>query len=210
MVNRLLPLAAALLLSVAANAQLKDSGSVTLSIGPSFPLGKFAKEEPSENSSGFAKGGMFVNIAYAHSLSKKFGVTAMLHLQQNGLNTGAMETRYNRAWFFSGFEFTNIVQPQRRPQIGGPIFKDWNFEKAYWGTASVLLGAYGKFPLSKSQKLSAIIRTAIGPAYLASPEIHGECTTDSSAASITQEASHGFGLAYSLGGTLQYNLKGNF
>ena len=199
-----------LFLSFAATAQPKDKSSFTFAVGPSIPVAKFANDEPTTNSSGLAKTGVFFNLAYNYQLKKKFGLSAMLHVQQNALNRSAIEENFNKTVRYGGLKFHNILRPDPRQLVLGPGFGNWEFEKAQWRTISLLLGGYLQLSSGESQKLNVMIRLLLGPSYLSSPAISGAGITDTTTAIANQTKEHVWGLGLLSGFVGQYTINERF
>lgn len=71
-----------LLISFALSAQEMQSkkGFISISIGPSFPLGDFASSDIGNTDAGFANNGLSINlINFGYLFSENFGITAMLN-----------------------------------------------------------------------------------------------------------------------------------
>ena len=76
-----------------------DKGYLSLTIGPSFPVGGYAKKDFKDMASGFAKAGGTINISYYRLMGKKTGITATLLGQINPLNTSTIAQIFDQLPF---------------------------------------------------------------------------------------------------------------
>ncbi|HLK30524.1 MAG TPA: hypothetical protein VKT28_18225 [Puia sp.] len=189
---------------------VKDKGYVSLSIGPSIPLGNFASTSLSDDKAGFAAFGGNLNLSYAKLLGKNFGIATELTGQINPLNIKAMEKSFAQHQFDAFLTLGTITgggqaQPPSNPQYVS--YQDWHFNKKSWFSGSFLVGGYGQFPLNHSGNISLTTKAMIGIMYLSSPQLSGQGYTDSSTIKITQSGATAFGFAYSFGAGLKYDFN---
>lgn len=172
---------------------VSDKNTLSLSIGPSFPVGHFSSTDPSDKLSGYAKAGEAIDIAFAHEVHNGFGLTAMLFGQRNGLNTNALARQLAETGIVFGF---NGASPNHYP--------NWTIDKASWYTASLLAGITEQLPLKKNSKFSFTARALIGAAHVQSPKLNGSSKTDTSYAVISQNNASAIAFSYIAGIGLKY------
>lgn len=192
-----------LLAIVSLHAQVKERSSLTLSVGPSFPIGNFGDDDVSSNSAGLAKTGVMLELGYVHPITKYSNLVAMLHAQQNGLNTAALENAFSKTKIFTAPVAWSGTGVPPVPQ--GTVYPNWKFEKDHWRTASLLLGVQTQLPLASK---GYFVGTALfGPAYASTPKINGKSTTDTATATASQSSVHAWGLGYLVSGGVRYNIS---
>lgn len=172
-----------------------DKNVLSLSIGPSFPVGNFSSVSPSNQFAGYAKVGETANISFVHKLNKNTGLMAMLYGQRNGLNTKELEQQLSGAEIFpyngSGFNH----------------YPNWEIDKKSWYLESLLVGITEEFFLKRDSKFSITARALAGVAYLQMPKLNGSSKTDTSYAIITQNSAAAFGFSYLAGAGVKYTLN---
>src|SRR4030095_11723883 len=109
----------------------KAEQSLSIAIGPSFPLGDFGSSDLSDNGAGFAGIGQALNINYFLPFSKNFGLIVSASGQRNPVSTKKLEESFNEAIFrmpylvFGGGVTSPVVMPIIK-------YEHWNFEKTPW------------------------------------------------------------------------------
>ena len=184
--------------------------SLELSVGASIPFSKYASGETKRHNEGYAKTGEAITLSYFHPTAGKVGWMAMLIGQRNPLNTASLENKYSNSpsYSYTGF-FGTGTYPFPNPPPAPPeiYYRDWNFDKDAWYSASLMVGAYTNVPIKKDGKLIMTMKAGIGAAYVASPQYRGTTYTDTSVILILQESNHAFGFSYTLSPGLMYNIK---
>jgi len=211
MKNKILAATALLFIFISVSAQHgTGNGSLELTIGASIPIFKYASGETKVHSEGYAKIGEAINLSYFHPTKNKVGLLVMFLGQRNPLNTTALENKYSNSSYHSWITFFSTGTypfPNPPPPVPEVYYKNWEFNKDAWYSASLLVGAYTGLPISKEGRLSMTLKAGIGAAYVSSPEYRGITRTDTSVVSILQENNHAFGFAYSVSPGLLYAIK---
>ena len=186
----------------------KDNSILSLSFGPSLPLGNYHSTDINNSKAGFAGFGGDVNISYAHLLHKNFGIAAAVIGHFHPLNTNAMEKSFDNEKFITGPVFiTGMGQPPP-PPTSYIEWSNWKFNKKSWLSGSALLGAYGDFPVTP--KVSIIAKAMAGAACVSMPELKGEAYNDTSLIMVDQKKVSSIGFAYVLNAGVKYNLTKRF
>lgn len=204
MIRKALLVVAILAIGSLAYAQ-NNRSSLTIGVGAAVPVGKFGHTEINNSASGFAKTGTLLSVGYTRSGSKTLWLEASLQFQQNPLNTKAMDEGFSRTRFYHGvFVGTTPQQPGSFPDT---LFENWKFKNDNWITATLLLGINGKYPLGSSNKVFARAKLMLGPVYVSSPEIDGTSTAPNGATYLKQTDASGWGVAFTAGGGIEYDLN---
>jgi len=118
-------------------------GYIGISLGPSFPIGKFASKDLNSDEAGFATSGAIFDISFAYKLGNgNFGITALLRGQYNDLDAQKIENDLN---------------------AGLTVDADG------WSVGGLMVGGFGEFPISS--KVTFDPRLMIGFMNTSSPEI---------------------------------------
>jgi hypothetical protein len=186
----------------------KDRGSISISVGPALPVGKFSAKDINDNLAGFAKMGQSVSVSYSKLLSKNWGIAIDLRGQRNPLNTTALQNSLSTARISQGISFlsgsvTNIPPPQ----LATVIYPNLQFEKKAWLYGALLLGPTGQFAIDQSKKITLITKAMLGAVYAKSPVLKGSSITDTATVRIDQSKSSAFGFIYSFSGGVNYSLN---
>ncbi len=153
MKNKLILTLLTLLFAFAINGQ-STRQYVSLSIGPSFPLGDFLKTDLNDSTSGWAKTGVALQVAYAYRFTHNFGITAIISYSGNGFNIAQYKSALENAHQDTMFSV----------QSG-----------SNWGSGGIMVGPYLRFPLS--DKLSWDFRGLVGFYGSNSPRVTIKATT---------------------------------
>ena len=121
---------------------------VGLSIGPSIPLGEFAKTDLSDSTSGWAKTGVMLDFTYAYRITHNFGVTAVISYSTNR---------------FHSESYSNALE-LRHPDTAFSVISVSN-----WNGGGILVGPYLRFPFS--ERLSWDVRALFGFYGSTSPRV---------------------------------------
>ena len=181
-----------------------DKEYLSFTIGPSFPVGGYAKKDFQNLSSGFAKTGGVINISYYRLMGKKTGITATLLGQINPLNTSAVAQTFNQVPFNS-FGFGS--QPGQLPPANETIYPNWHVDNRSWKIAALMFGGYGEFNSGNGSKISFVTRALIGALYASSPSLKASSITDTAAAYLTQSSGSAVGFSFLLGAGIKYKLS---
>ena len=186
-------------------SQKENSKSdISISFGPSFPLGAFANKDIYSNTSGVAKIGEAVNISYTYLVDKHFGIAASLLGQRNTINTKSFEDAFSIHKFYDAFYTGTIADPPGNPSYS--TYPNWHFDQKSWKSASLMVGGYCEFPLQPSGKISFTGKVMAGVVYAKSPGLYGSSITDTAKATITQSSNHAYGFEWLVSGGIKYPL----
>jgi hypothetical protein len=186
---------------------LNDKGYVSLSIGPSIPVGNYARTNLSNDQAVFAALGGSAILSYSRLIGKKIGLAAELLGQINPLNVKALEKDFGQQKFALPSVILSNGPPQNLPHQVYVSYQNWGFDKKSWFSGSALVGGYGEFALSKAGNISVTTKVLLGAAYLSAPKLSGESHTDTSWIKVGQTAASAFGFAYSLSSGLKYDFN---
>ena len=187
-------------------SQINNRSNFSFTVGPAIPIGHFANTNLYDGTSGFAKTGEAISFSYDRPIAKKLSFLINLSGQRNPINKSAFESSFSKAKIYQGFTFGS--DPNNPPiQTNAAIYPNWKFEKSSWLYAALQLGGKAQFPLNEQKNIHFIANATIGALYAKSPDLKGSSTTDTATANITQSSRTGFGLIYSLGGGIQYQVN---
>jgi hypothetical protein len=181
-------------------------GYLSISAGPSFPVGSFGKKDLNNTSSGFAKMGPALSASYSQLVGKRFGFAVTAYFQRHGLDVGSMESSFSNAKIYQPTLWFTTGPGAPPPPPTYSTYPDWKFEKDNWTTAGLLVGGYGEIPTA-SQNFQLTAKAMLGVAYAASPELYGEGRSDTSYTIIKQTSSDGFGLGYMLHAGIRHKMN---
>ncbi len=191
-----------ILSSLTVFCQSTRRGLLEIAVGPTFPVGNFAKKDIGP-SSGHAKAGQFASVSYSYLLGKRFGLTGTLLAQRNPINARAMGSSFGQLKIFDGIYSPSLpVQPNQSLYI---TYHNWQVEKGSWLMGTLLAGGYGLFPLSGDNKISLTTKAMIGVMYVKSPDVEAKTVTDTSIVQLQQGSKSSFGLAYLVSVGTKYN-----
>ena len=181
----------------------KPEQSLSIGIGPSFPLGDFGNSELNNDGAGFAGIGQALNINYFLPFDKNFGLIISAAGQRNPLNRKKLEGSFNEAIFSAPFIVFGPLGPVVTPVVK---YEHWNFEKDSWLSGSLMAGIQmSTEPNTKG--INFYSRLQFGALYISMPKFEGESKTDTLIASFTQTSSHGIGFAYGFSAGMNYSLN---
>lgn len=182
--------------SVSAQEFNKQS-TITLSGGPSFPVGAFANTDLYDNSAGLATVGGFANISYSYQFSKFFGTVAAVGGRIHGVDKNALG---------------NYILPTGSGATFGIEASNWQF-------FSVMGGIFQTVPITSNEKLTFEIKEMIGVQFSSSPEIKttgfipgvGSLNSTEERQSVSSLAyALGLGFKYKLSKSLAFKLFGDY
>lgn len=186
-------------------AQHNNKSEISISLGPAFATGKFAKTDLLDNSSGFAKTGMGISIQYLTPVSKKWKLLIALSGQQNRINTAAFETAFSSGEFYPGIYVSSSIN-NPPPPSNYIVYPNWHFEKKSWRFGSLQAGLARQFAGAKQSRLSPVLKAAIGLVYASSPLLRGSSLTDATMAIAEQSKETGLGFIGTIGGGIYYSV----
>ena len=135
------------LMFLATKSFSQNNGYVSISMGPSLPIGNFASKNINNNSAGWATTGVVLDLNIAYKLGRNLGLSGLLRGQTNNFDNTAF-----------GVEFVNQTR------------NNWSVNSKPWRIGGFLFGGYGSFSVSK--KTSFETKAMIGFLSVASPEIN--------------------------------------
>ena len=202
MLRRIAPLLLLIAISQSLFSQNSSTRpSISISVGPSFPLDDFGRSDLRDNGSGFAGIGPALNLAYFHPLNKNIGLVLSGSGQMNPINTRKLESEFN------DLRFAPSTLSFYSPVLLQPIkYEHWKFEKGSWWAANIMAGIQLSTEPAKND-ISFYTRVLFGIAYLSMPEFEGQSQTDTLIASFSQNGSDGFGFSYGFGAGINYSLN---
>ncbi len=207
MLRRTAPLL--LLIAISQSLFSQNTGirpSISISIGPSIPLGDFGRYDLNEGSSGFAGIGQALNVSYVLPFHKNFGLVLSVSGQRNPLNTKKLESEFNEGVFQAAVYGTGAI-PIFVPQPTQYIkFEHWDFKKDSWLAGNIMAGVQmNSEPINNNVIFYS--RVLIGVNYLSLPDIEGKTETDTTIATFTQTGSDGFGFIFGFSGGINYSIS---
>jgi hypothetical protein len=183
-----------------------QKSSLTLSVGPSFPVGAYAGKNLDNEHAGFAGIGEQVNISFDYKPGKYFGFSATLYGQRNGLNAKAMERDLSQRRYSIGF-FTWYPGAPPPTTVTYVTYPNWKINKSAWMMGSALVGVSAELPCNKSGNLSFVAKIMAGVVYVSSPKLFGKSVTDTAQAQIEQTSESALGISYLTRAGLKYHLN---
>ncbi|MHA4808838.1 hypothetical protein ACX0G9_12060 [Flavitalea flava] len=125
----------------------QKAGYLSLSIGPSFPIGQFGNKDASDPKSGLADIGGMADLSYVYKIRhSNYGLVASIRVREN---------RFNSSAFLDPFE-------KEFPDF------DWSQSqiKKSWKVGAVMIGGSYSFPITKRVNLEGQLMAGIAKAYL--------------------------------------------
>lgn len=166
----------------------KKESSITIAVGPSFPIGEFANKNLYDDKAGLASVGGFASLAYEHRFSKFFGVVASASGRIHGVDKNALQT-------------------YALPTGSGSSL---SLRTSTWRFLRVVVGLSQTIPIAKKEMLSLEIRELIGIQFSNSPEIQTLGFIPGIGSINNVEGSQSANsLAYGLGIGLNYKVSNN-
>ena len=190
-----------------ARAQVSNStNSISISVGPAFPIGSYGNKEIKSSSTGFAKTGPALNISFSHLIKENWGLSLTAFGQRNNYDTEAMADAFASQNFYGPLVFSSNFPPPN-PTPTYTTYPNWEFEKDEWWIGGLMAGGYMQFPSQFSQDFLFTIKAQAGAVYVESPETKGVSATDTLIASFSQSGSQAIGFSYSIGAGTHHKLS---
>ena len=174
---------------------ISSKSLITLSAGPSMPIGDYGKTDKENIHSGFSNAGISASISYNYKLNKTIGLEAMVFGQRNSLNTSAVERNLSETGFLD-------------QQQG--YYSNWSVDKKNWQIGSVMLGATSEFPSSNSSKLSFSGKILFGLAYVKSPDLKADSRQKNAYTVFSGEYGSNTGPSWLVSPGVNYKLSNRF
>ena len=176
-------------------SQARDN-QLSVSIGPSFPLGSYADKNLSDEKSGIATTGGSFYLSYVRKTQKKINIVASLRGQINPLDRSSIERSFSefKISFGSFIAWSGSGPPPVVPQ-NGTSYSNWKFEESSWDLAALLLGGYKEFNTGSS-RIILTSKLQAGPVYASSPKLSGSSITDTTIIQVSQTSASSLGIGY--------------
>lgn len=164
--------------NIATNCQAQDNGYISISLGPSIPIGSFGSSED-----GLAKIGAIFDISFAYKFGGgKFGILTMLRGQANPLDV-------------------QFLADEIAYQIPG-IY--WTVKSSGWGIGGLMVGGYGSLPIS--EKVSIEPRSMLGFLSTTLSEITITGSSQGSYVWVKQGSASATSVAYLVGLGIKFDI----
>ena len=174
--------------------QSTNRNYIGLSIGPSFPMGDFAKSELTDssavfptNGNGFAKTGVALVVSYAYRITHNFGVQAMITYSSNSIDNIKYRDELQR------------------------LHPDWSVSvesSRGWSGGGIMVGPYLRFPFTEN--FSWDIRGLFGLYGSSSPKVTVRATfieDESIKGEYFRVSGNDFSYCYSFGTGFKYQFR---
>lgn len=159
----------------------QNKGVVSISLGPSIPIGEFASKDINNSSAGYAKTGALLDISFSYKLGKIFGVSVLLRGQTDNLDNAAF-----------GIDLAN--------QTGN----NWSVSSKPWSMGGLMFGGYGSFLVSP--KVSFDAKAMIGFLRVTSPEINTTLSGSGGSGWLKQNSVVATSFSYILSGGFKFDI----
>ena len=174
-----------------------NKSTLSLSIGPSIPIGNYGKTNPYNDLAGYAKAGESINISFNYKLIHGIGVEAMLYGQRNGFNSKV---------------FSDGLPTELGFSLGGDprFYSNWTYAWKSWYMESLLLGVTKQWSIGKpDSKVSIFAKALEGIVHVQYPGMSANSKSDTSYVIIHQNNASAFGASFSLSAGVEYKLSKN-
>ena len=159
--------------------------SVFIGLGPSIPTGDFSSTDVSNDKSGLATTGFYLDLGYQYLFTKNLGVLAFYKWKVNGISEDALDYSVPTG-------------------SGGSLA----VSATSWKVSSTLIGLSQTFALTKNKKLSIEFREVAGVQFTSSPELNVNYSIPGiGSSSAKQESQSSISFAYQLGLGFKYQLN---
>ncbi len=129
--------------------EFEKKSSISISVGPSIPVGTFALKDIADDKAGLASVGGFATIAYQYQFSRFFGLVGALNGRIHGVDKNALQLYTVPTGSGSSLSLTTTT---------------WNF-------FSIMAGISQLIPITKDEKLTLEVKEQVGIQFSNSPEI---------------------------------------
>ena len=169
------------LMFLATKSFSQNKGYVSISMGPSFPIGNFASKNVNNNFAGWASTGIVLDINIAYKLGRNFGLFGSLRGQTNNFDNAAFAT-----------------------ELANQTGYDWSVSSKPWSIGGLMFGGYGSFPVSK--KVSFDTKSLIGILRIATPEINSTLSGSGGSVWVKQNSVNSISFTYLLGSGFKFDI----
>ena len=169
-----------------------SKNSISLALGPSFPLSSFKNTELNDSTSGWAKTGVALEIDYAYKLTHSLGLVVQANYSSNKFDIFAYSDALTAA---------HSIDPLT-PDSAFVVESNRN-----WYAGGLLAGPYLSF--SFTDYLSWDIRATVGFYGVGSPNltIKGNISNGDKLETLYMNGGRGYAFAYSFGTGFKYALS---
>ncbi len=185
-----------------------DKGRLEIAFGASTPVGSFGEATVGmfNHITGSAKTGESLLIGYHFPSQKKIGFSLNLVGTRNPINTKELEHAFASQPFYQ-LSFSSGPPPPPPGSLQARYYKNWNFDKTSWLTASFLAAADLNLPINNWKNFFFTAKAGVGVMLAVSPDLDGSAYTDTSAVLIHQSSNGAFGFCFTAlsGLAYQYN-----
>ena len=191
MVKSILPIALLICFSFYSSVSHAQASKfyAELSVGPSFPIGKFASKDYMDSSAGFAKLGVAADLLFGYQLNNKISILFRLGGSQHAQDEESLEKRGG-------------------PGMSGSVAK--NIDAGKWNALKLMLGGRISSPVSSPGKLIFYSDISAGICKTAIPEYSGSVYTNNmlSGGFAYEKINLPWSFCYQIGAGLKYGLNG--
>ncbi len=145
-------------------SQQLPPAKLVINAGPAVATGKFAGSDVSDDQAGLGKTGISLSASFSKPVTEYLLIVAQVQVQQNALNTGALEAYFEK-------------------YVGYP---NWHFDKNHWQYGALLAGVESQLPLGNAGKIFLVTRLMAGVARIGSPELSGTSITTNTGGYLQQ------------------------
>lgn len=195
-------LAGLLWCSFAALSQQRNTSSLALTIGSSFPAGNFGNTDFYDHASGFANMGQATSLSYLHPVAKKWNLLFSISGQRNPVNRKVFESGLSSMPVSTAVYFTSDPNNQSPVAADTTVYRNWKFDKAAWLFASLQAGMQRVFAIDHRSWVA--INASAGIVSASSPHLKGSSVTDTASAYIEQTKKTAVGFAFTTGAGYNY------
>lgn len=182
---------ALLFISFSSLGQSRDN-QVSLSFGPSLPMGDFASDAQNNEAAGYANVGLSVRLVYRKNISEQAGFVVTTFGQLNNFKTEKLATQLKEA------------------SSGGADSFNWTVKKAAWKMAGVLPGLSYTLALTNDQSICLNSIAKFGAVFAKSPLIEAEGKSTNAYAISRQSDAQSWGTAAAIASGLSYRFSPAF
>jgi hypothetical protein len=161
-----------------------------LSIGPSLPIGNFARSDINNPNSGLAILGEALEVGYLIKEHKNVSLLIKANAERNPINRSALSNQYDQMI---------LGNPGGPPSTlhGAPV-TNWSFENHAWWRAGLSAGV--QLQTKELNKQRWYGGGWLGGVYVISPSVSGSAFDDSTHTRYSQSSGSAYGINYQIKG----------